>query len=27
VVEAGDPRRVLGDPEQERTKAFLSKVL
>jgi polar amino acid transport system ATP-binding protein len=27
VVEVGDPRRVLGSPEQERTKAFLSKVL
>ncbi|MCB5166998.1 amino acid ABC transporter ATP-binding protein [Streptomyces bambusae] len=27
VVEAGDPRRVLADPEQERTRAFLSKVL
>ncbi|MFC6599716.1 amino acid ABC transporter ATP-binding protein [Kitasatospora paranensis] len=27
VVEAGDPRQVLGRPEQERTKAFLSKVL
>ncbi|MGA5411333.1 amino acid ABC transporter ATP-binding protein [Streptomyces lavendulocolor] len=27
VVEAGDPRRVLVDPEQERTRAFLSKVL
>ncbi|MFG2899865.1 amino acid ABC transporter ATP-binding protein [Streptomyces zaomyceticus] len=27
VVEAGDPRRVLIDPEQERTRAFLSKVL
>ncbi|MFC4494740.1 amino acid ABC transporter ATP-binding protein [Streptomyces ovatisporus] len=27
VVEAGDPRRVLSDPEQERTRAFLSKVL
>ncbi len=27
VVEAGDPRRVLTDPEQERTRAFLSKVL
>ncbi|MFD9126105.1 amino acid ABC transporter ATP-binding protein [Kitasatospora sp. NPDC059571] len=27
VLESGDPRRVLVDPEQERTKAFLSKVL
>jgi polar amino acid transport system ATP-binding protein len=27
VVEVGNPRRVLGSPEQERTKAFLSKVL
>jgi polar amino acid transport system ATP-binding protein len=27
VVEAGDPRKVLADPQQERTKAFLSKVL
>ncbi|KUN25254.1 ectoine/hydroxyectoine ABC transporter ATP-binding protein EhuA [Streptomyces antibioticus] len=27
VVEAGDPRRVLVDPEQDRTRAFLSKVL
>ncbi|MEE1769079.1 amino acid ABC transporter ATP-binding protein [Streptomyces sp. JV185] len=27
VVEAGDPRQVLGDPRQERTRAFLSKVL
>ncbi|MGW2825713.1 amino acid ABC transporter ATP-binding protein [Streptomyces sp. NPDC001443] len=27
VVEAGDPRTVLSDPEQERTRAFLSKVL
>ncbi|MCD0480858.1 amino acid ABC transporter ATP-binding protein [Streptacidiphilus sp. ASG 303] len=27
VVEAGDPRQVLVDPRQERTKAFLSKVL
>ncbi|MFF0410541.1 amino acid ABC transporter ATP-binding protein [Kitasatospora sp. NPDC004745] len=27
VVEAGDPRKVLTDPDQERTKAFLSKVL
>ncbi|MFB6665850.1 amino acid ABC transporter ATP-binding protein [Streptomyces globisporus] len=27
VVEAGDPRHVLVDPEQERTRAFLSKVL
>ncbi|MHC5705885.1 amino acid ABC transporter ATP-binding protein [Streptomyces sp. PKU-MA01144] len=27
VVESGDPRRVLTEPEQERTRAFLSKVL
>ncbi|MEU0162001.1 amino acid ABC transporter ATP-binding protein [Streptomyces sp. NPDC006261] len=27
VVEAGNPRHVLVDPEQERTRAFLSKVL
>lgn len=27
VVEAGDPRSVLGNPQHERTKAFLSKVL
>ncbi|MFJ6797057.1 amino acid ABC transporter ATP-binding protein [Streptomyces sp. NPDC091268] len=27
VVEAGDPRQVLVHPEQERTRAFLSKVL
>ncbi|MFE7242265.1 amino acid ABC transporter ATP-binding protein [Streptomyces sp. NPDC057582] len=27
VVEAGAPRQVLGDPRQERTRAFLSKVL
>ena len=27
IVEEGDPRRVLGDPQHERTKAFLSKVL
>ncbi len=27
VVEAGDPRRVLTDPQQPRTQAFLSKVL
>ncbi|MER6263916.1 amino acid ABC transporter ATP-binding protein [Streptomyces sp900105245] len=27
VVEAGDPLQVLGEPEQERTRAFLSKVL
>ncbi|WP_028805562.1 amino acid ABC transporter ATP-binding protein [Streptomyces sp. 142MFCol3.1] len=27
VVEAGDPRTVLTNPEQERTQAFLSKVL
>jgi polar amino acid transport system ATP-binding protein len=27
VVEAGDPRSVLSDPQHERTKSFLSKVL
>ncbi|MFJ1549170.1 amino acid ABC transporter ATP-binding protein [Streptomyces sp. NPDC088246] len=27
VVEAGEPRQVLGDPQQERTRTFLSKVL
>ncbi|WP_101383204.1 MULTISPECIES: amino acid ABC transporter ATP-binding protein [Kitasatospora] len=27
VVESGDPRQVLTDPRQERTRAFLSKVL
>ncbi len=27
VVEAGAPREVIGNPQQERTKAFLSKVL
>jgi polar amino acid transport system ATP-binding protein len=27
IVEEGDPRAVLGDPQQERTRAFLSKVL
>jgi polar amino acid transport system ATP-binding protein len=27
VVEAGDPRSVLTDPQHERTRAFLSKVL
>jgi ABC-type polar amino acid transport system ATPase subunit len=27
VVESGDPRQVLTDPQQERTRAFLSKVL
>jgi polar amino acid transport system ATP-binding protein len=27
VVEAGQPREVLANPSQERTKAFLSKVL
>ncbi|MGO4203374.1 amino acid ABC transporter ATP-binding protein [Rhodococcus sp. TAF43] len=27
VVEAGDPRRLLANPQQERTKAFLSKLL
>jgi polar amino acid transport system ATP-binding protein len=27
VVEAGDPKRVLTDPQHERTRSFLSKVL
>jgi polar amino acid transport system ATP-binding protein len=27
VVERGDPREVLTNPQQDRTKAFLSKVL
>jgi polar amino acid transport system ATP-binding protein len=27
IVEAGPPREILSDPKQERTKAFLSKVL
>jgi polar amino acid transport system ATP-binding protein len=27
VVESGPPREVLGNPQQERTRAFLSKVL
>jgi polar amino acid transport system ATP-binding protein len=27
VVEAGDPRTVIADPQHERTKSFLSKVL
>ena len=27
VVEAGPPRQILGNPQHERTKAFLSKVL
>ena len=27
VVEAGDPRQVLTDPQHQRTQAFLSKVL
>jgi len=27
IVEQGNPRDVLGDPQHERTKAFLSKVL
>jgi len=27
VVEAGDPREVLGNPQRQRTRAFLSKVL
>ncbi|MCW2503702.1 MAG: Arginine transport ATP-binding protein ArtM, partial [Actinomycetia bacterium] len=27
VVEAGNPREMLADPQHDRTKAFLSKVL
>lgn len=27
VVESGEPRRVLSDPQHERTKAFLSRIL
>jgi polar amino acid transport system ATP-binding protein len=27
VVEQGPPREVIANPQQERTKAFLSKVL
>jgi len=27
VVEAGDPSDVLGNPQHERTKGFLSKVI
>jgi polar amino acid transport system ATP-binding protein len=27
VVESGPPREVLSNPQQERTKAFISKVL
>jgi polar amino acid transport system ATP-binding protein len=27
VVESGPPRELLGNPQHERTKAFLSKVL
>jgi polar amino acid transport system ATP-binding protein len=27
IVEEGDPREVLGNPQHERTRAFLSKVL
>jgi polar amino acid transport system ATP-binding protein len=27
VVESGSPRQVLSDPQHERTRAFLSKVL
>jgi polar amino acid transport system ATP-binding protein len=27
IVEAGDPRKVLANPQHERTKLFLSKVL
>jgi polar amino acid transport system ATP-binding protein len=27
IVEEGDPRTVLAEPQHERTRAFLSKVL
>ena len=27
IVESGDPREVLANPQHERTKLFLSKVL
>jgi polar amino acid transport system ATP-binding protein len=27
IVEAGDPREIISNPQHERTKAFLSKVL
>jgi polar amino acid transport system ATP-binding protein len=27
IVEAGNPRDVIGNPQQQRTKDFLSKVL
>jgi polar amino acid transport system ATP-binding protein len=27
IVEEGDPRQVLADPQHERTQSFLSKVL
>ena len=27
VVESGDPKSVINNPQEERTKAFLSKVL
>jgi polar amino acid transport system ATP-binding protein len=27
IVEEGDPRQVLSDPQHQRTKSFLSKVL
>jgi polar amino acid transport system ATP-binding protein len=27
IVESGQPREVLSNPREERTKAFLSKVL
>lgn len=27
IVESGAPREVLGNPQRERTRAFLSKVL
>jgi len=27
IVESGNPREVLSNPQQERTQAFLSKVM
>ena len=27
IIEEGDPRAILSDPQEERTKDFLSKVL
>ena len=27
IVESGDPRTVIANPQQERTRSFLSKVL